>query len=97
MTQQRKYDKEFKLDAIKLYKESGKTCDEVAKNLGIPKSTLYTWALEYQDSGDQGFKGSGTPKPCNEELYRLRKELSDVKMERDILKKAVAIFSRPKG
>lgn len=82
MTQQRKYDKEFKLDAIKLYKESGKTCDEVAKSLGIPKSTLYTWALEYQDSGDH--------KPCHEEL-------SDVKMERDILKKAVAIFSPPKG
>ncbi len=41
VVRQRRYDKEFKLDAIKLYKESGKTCDEVAKNLGIPKSTLF--------------------------------------------------------
>lgn len=97
MKKQRKYDKEFKLNAVKLYTESGKTCDEVAKNLGIPKSTLYTWALEHQENGDLGFKGSGNIKPCNEELYRLRKELSDVKIERDILKKAVAIFSRPKG
>jgi transposase-like protein len=97
MKNQKKYDKEFKLNAIKLYKEGGKTCGEIAANLGIPKSTLYTWAMEYEDNGEAGFKGSGTPKACNEELYRLRKELADVKMERDILKKAVAIFSRPKG
>jgi transposase-like protein len=97
MKKQRTYDKEFKLNAVKLYKESGKTCGEVAQNLGIPKSTLYTWALEYEESGDLSFKGSGIPKACNEELFLLRKELADVKMERDILKKAVAIFSRPKG
>jgi len=97
MKKPRKYDKEFKLNAVKLYKESGKPCDEIAKNLGIPKSTLYTWAIEYETSGGEGFKGSGTPKPHNEELYCLRKELADVKMERDILKKAVAIFSQPKG
>lgn len=96
MKKQRRYDKEFKLKAVKLYKESGKTSDEIAKNLGIPKSTLYTRAIEYEGSGEDGFKGSGIPKPCNEELHRLRKELADVKMERDILKKAVAIFSRPK-
>ena len=97
MKKPREYDKEFKLNAVNLYKESGKPCDEIAKNLGIPKSTLYTWAIEHETSGVEGFKGSGTPKPHNEELYSLRKELADVKMERDILKKAVAIFSRPKG
>jgi len=92
-----KYDKEFKLNTIKLYRESGKTYGEIAKNLGIPKSTLYSWILEYQENGENSFPGSGVLKPCNEELYRLKKQLADVTMERDILKKAVAIFSKPKG
>ena len=77
MKKPRKYDKEFKLNAVNLYKESGKPCDEIAKNLGIPKSTLYTWAIDHATSGVEGFKGSGTPKPHNEELYSLRKELAE--------------------
>lgn len=97
MQKSRKYDKEFKINAVKLYRESGKQLDEIANNLGIPKSTLYTWVQEYKEHGEESFPGSGSIKPCNEELYRLRKELADVKQERDILKKAVAIFSRPKG
>lgn len=97
MKNQKRYDKGFKLNAVKLYKESGNSCDEVSKKLGIAKSTLYTWVMEYEEGGEESFKGSGTPKVGNEELYRLRKELADVKIERDILKKAVAIFSRPKG
>ena len=97
MGNQRKYDKEFKLNAVKLYQESGKRYEDIAQNLGIPKSTLYTWIQEYKENGEEGFKGSGTIKPCNEELYRLKKQLADVTMERDILKKAVAIFSKPKG
>lgn len=97
MGNQRKYDKEFKLNAVKLYQESGKRYEDIAQNLGIPKSTLYTWIQEYKENREEGFKGSGTIKPCNEELYRLKKQLADVTMERDILKKAVAIFSKPKG
>ncbi len=97
MKTNRKYDKEFKLNSVKLYRESGKGYEEIAQNLGIPKSTLYTWIQEYEANGEQGFQGSGIIKPCNEELYHLKKQLADVTMERDILKKAVAIFSKPKG
>lgn len=97
MNSNRKYDKEFKLNAIKLYRESGKRCCEIAQNLGIPKSTLYAWVIEYKKDGENSFPGSGILKPSNEELYRLKKQLADVTMERDILKKAVAIFSKPKG
>lgn len=93
----RKYDKEFKLNAIKLYQESKKDHKEIAENLGIPPSTLYTWIQEYKINGDKGFQGSGVIKSSNEELHQLKKQLADVTMERDILKKAVAIFSRPKG
>lgn len=92
----RKYDKEFKINAVKLCLEQGKTHEEVAKNLGLPKSTLYTWIQEYKINGNEGFKGSGNAKPSNEEVLTLKKQLADVTQERDILKKAVAIFSRPK-
>ena len=97
MEKQRKYDREFKLNAVKLYQESGKNLGEVAHNLGLPKSTLYTWVKQFEVEGESRFKGSGNIRSSNEELYRLRKELADIKQERDILKKAMAIFSRPKG
>jgi len=96
MENQRKYDKEFKVNAVKLYEEREKKLGEVADSLGIPKSTLYTWVSQYSKEGDKSFRGSGNIKSSNEELYQLRKELADIKQERDILKKAVAIFSRPK-
>jgi len=97
MATQRKYDKEFKINAVKLYQESGKEQEEIARNLGIPKSTLYTWVQQYKTHGENGFPGSGSLLPHDKELHQLRKELADVKQERDILKKAIAIFSRHKG
>jgi len=96
MKNPRKYDKEFKLNAIKLFLGGEKSHQEIAKNLGVPGSTLYGWIQEYKINGDKGFQGSGTIKSSNEELHQLKKQLAEVTMERDILKKAVAIFSRPK-
>lgn len=97
MEKQRKYDQEFKFNAVKLYEERGKKLGEVANSLGIPKSTLCTWVNQYSKEGSKSFRGSGIVRSSNEELYRLKKELADVKLERDILKKAVAIFSKPKA
>jgi len=51
----------------------------------------------FKENGENSFVGSGSSQPHNEEVFRLRKELADVKQERDILKKAVAIFSKAKG
>jgi len=92
----RKYDKEFRVSAVKHYQSSGKSVGEVAEALGIPSSTLNGWIKEYKEHGEESFPGSGNIKPCNEEYYRLKKELEDVKMERDILKKAITIFSKAK-
>ncbi len=97
MEKQRKYDQEFKFNAVKLYHERGKKLGQVADNLGIPKSTLCTWVKQNAIEGEKSFRGSGNVRSSNEELYQLRKELADVKQERDILKKAVAIFSKPKA
>ncbi len=96
MKKSKKYDREFKLNAVKIYHESGKSLNAIGMDLGIPMTTLATWAQQYEANGDDSFRGSGNPMACNEELFRLRKELANVQQERDILKKAVAIFSKAK-
>ncbi len=93
----RNYDREFKLNAVKLYRESQKPMRQISKDLHIPISTLSGWVKELESHGEESFPGSGKLKPCNEEVYLLKKQLADVTMERDILKKAIAIFSKPKG
>ena len=96
MRKQRKYDRKFRINAVKHYESSGKSITEIAEALGIPISTLKGWIKEYEEHGDKAFPGSGKIKPCNEEYYRLLKAYEDVKMERDILKEAIAIFSKAK-
>ena len=97
MRNQKKYDREFKLNVIKHYRESGKSMTAVSRDFEVPMGTLAGWIQEFQEQGEKSFPGSGKIKPCNEEIYRLRKELADMKQERDILKKAMAIFSRPRN
>lgn len=96
MNKKRKYDREFKISAVKLYRESVKSLLEIADSLGVPTPTLAHWVAQFKEHGEESFPGSGSIMPCNEELVRLRKELADVKQGRDILKKAVAIFSKAK-
>ncbi|CDZ80325.1 Transposase [Candidatus Rubidus massiliensis] len=96
MTNPRKYDREFKLNAVKLYCEGNKSLAVLASDLGIPMATLAAWVKQFKKNGVECFPGSGNLKPSDEELYLLRKELAEVKQERDILKKVVAIFSKPK-
>ena len=87
------YDKEFKLRAVKLYLRSGRRVRQLSSELGVAQSTLSEWVKEYKFSGKEGFPGKGHVRPCDEELVKLRKELAIVREERDILKKAVGIFS----
>lgn len=95
MIGKRKYDREFKLNAVKLYQGSNKLKAEVSRDLGIPESTFAKWVKEVEAEGEsKAFPGEGTIKASNEELYYLKRELSEVRQERDILKKALAIFSQ---
>ncbi|MFN6415656.1 MAG: transposase [Pseudomonadota bacterium] len=93
----RNYDKEFKLNAVKLYKESGRSMNSVADELGIPFTTFHQWVTAYKKEGDTGFPGKGNPKSSEAELNALRKELHHVRQERDILKKQWPFFQYPKG
>ncbi len=91
----RRYDREFKLSSIALHK-GGKRAAQVCRDLGIPESTFSEWVKIYDQEGENGFPGSGNINPSNEGILRLKKELDETKQERDILKKALAIFSRQK-
>jgi transposase len=92
---QRRYDKEFKTNALELLK-NGKTGATICRDLGIPKSTFWGWLEQSEREGIESFTGSGNIKPVNQDAFQLKKELEEVKMERDILKKALAIFSKQK-
>jgi transposase len=73
----RTYTKEFKLEALKLLKESGKSAGQIERDLGITPGLLVKWKA-----------------PAKREIRRLKRELSEVEEEREILKKALNIFSR---
>lgn len=91
---QRTFTKEFKVEAVRLVKTSGKSTSQVARDLGIGESTLHHWCQHWAEQGEQAFPGSGHQTPPEEELRRLKRELEVTRQERDILKKALAIFSR---
>ena len=92
----RKYDSDFKRNAVQLTEEAGRTVADVAENLGIGKDLLYRWRREHSTRQGLAFPGNGRESlPLQEQKIReLEKKLKDTEMERDILKKAMAIFSR---
>ena len=93
----RKFDQDFKRNAVLLCAEPGRSVVEVAENLGIGKDLLYRWRREYHmTNGQYVFPGNGIEalNPDQKRIRELTKKLRDTEMERDILKKAMAIFSR---
>jgi transposase len=94
--QRRKYDLDFKRNAVQLADEPGRTVTEVAENLGIGKDILYRWRKEQRTNGKLAFPGKGREALTDQQkrIRELEKQLRDAKMERDILKKAMAIFTR---
>ena len=87
----KRFDRDFKMSAVKMVTEGGHKASEVARGLGIHPNQLYNWKRKYSDNGDKAFPGKGHLT----ELSALRRQLREVEMERDILKKAVGIFSKP--
>lgn len=88
------YTAEFKQDTVKLVLDGGRTAVDVAKGLGINENLIYKWIRQYREDSLNSFPGKGRLKPDDEEIRKLRRELMDVKEERDILKKAINIFSK---
>jgi transposase len=90
----RTYTREFKLEAVRLLETSGKNGHQIEKELGIGSGQIYRWRAALKAEGEQAFPGQGVPR--DEELARLRKENAELLEEREILKKALAIFSKAK-
>jgi transposase len=90
----RKYDKQFKEEAVRLVTEGGRKVTEVARSLGIHENLLRTWKRKHREDPTGSFPGKGHVKPQDEELRRLQKENASLKEDREILKKALAIFSK---
>lgn len=88
------YDKEFKINAVRLITEGGKRLSEVARDLGINENSLTRWKQQFAADSTNAFPGKGKLKPEDEELRQVKKQLRDAVEERDILKKALAYFSR---
>ena len=89
----RKYDREFKVEAVRLAQEEGATATELEQRMGIGKGMISRWKRQLNAQGQAAFPGKGRLPEQEEELRQVRRELARVTRERDILKKAVAIFS----
>ena len=93
--ERRKYDADFKKESLDYFLKSGKSATTVANELGIRQDVLSRWKRESEKLNEKAFPGNGNP--IESELFRLKKELADTTEERDILKKALAIFSKVKS
>lgn len=95
MQQRRKYDREFKAQAVQLCEQEDVPITQVARELGIDVKLLYRWRAEAQRNGQAAFAGQGHAKGGGDEIRRLQRELARVEMERDILKKALGVLAQP--
>ena len=98
--QYRKYAKEFKLEALELLKRGDKSASEIERNLGITPGMLVKWRDRYQviGQGEQELRlGPSDLEGARAEIRRLQHELAAAEEEREILKKALNIFSRKNG
>jgi transposase len=91
---QRTFTREFKVEAVQLVQSSKKSQTQIARDLGIADSTLHHWCKQFSEQGEQAFPGSGHQTPQEEEMRQLKRENDLLRQERDILKKAIGIFSR---
>ena len=91
MSKRRKHSKEFKQDAVRLVTEQGYAIAEAARNLGLNANMLARWKKETEESED-AFRGNGKLTQEQLELRQLRSENRQLRLEREILKKATAFF-----
>ena len=92
MTKQKRYTKEFRLEAARLVVEQGYTLAEAANRLGVSGWSIGNWIRKFRQTGE--LASADTPQPVAEDLKQLRRENKRLKLENEILKKAAAYFAR---
>ena len=90
----RRFDRAFKLEAVKLVRERGVSAAQAARDLDVHENLLRKWVKEFAADPQHAFPGQGVMKPEQQEIERLRREVIRLKAERDILKKATAFFAK---
>lgn len=94
----RVFDQAFKQNAVRMVLDEGMSQEEVGRKLDLGRTGIARWVKAYRASPGKAFPGKGRRSESAEaELARIRRELKEVQDERDILKKALLIFTRPKG
>ena len=91
-TRSKRYTQEFKLQAAKLIVEGGTTYHQAARQLGVSDWALRCWVKAFRESGHLPAKGQVVP--LAEELKAARRELAQLRLENEILKKAAAYFAK---
>jgi len=92
MSKRKRYSPEYKQELVELVRRSRSSCRQIALEVGVNPNMLTRWAREADAGGGKAFPGDGTPR--DEEMVRLRHELSKVTRERDFLKDAAAYFAK---
>lgn len=89
----RQFDRAYKVEAVRLITEGGRGVVAVSRDLGVSATLLHRWKKEFSGQGTDAFVGTGNLTPEQAELRVLRRENADLREERDILKKAISVFS----
>ncbi|WP_281355819.1 transposase [Ancylobacter pratisalsi] len=92
--QRRKFGREFKVEAVRLIRDRGVSVAQSARDLDVHENVVRKWVRKFGADPAQAFPGRGQVKPEQLEIDRLRREVTKLKAERDILKKAAAYFAR---
>ena len=92
--ERKRHGREFKLEAVKLVREHGVSVAQAARDLDIHANLLRNWVKAFSADPQYAFPGQGQMKPEQLEIERLRREVTRLKAERDILKKAAAYFAK---
>jgi transposase len=93
MSTRKRFDKDFKLQAIKMVEDDGLSKSEVARRLGVDPTSISNWIKEFKVDGSDAFPGNGKRRPLEEELRKLRQENRELRMETEFLKKSAAYFA----
>jgi transposase len=92
--ERRQFSAEYKREALRMVEQQQLSVAEAARRLGIKANLLYRWKSQLATEGEQAFPGPGQQTAQEAELARLRRENEQLRMERDILKKATVFFAK---
>jgi transposase len=94
VSKRKSYNREFKVETVKLVTDGTANVSDIARDMGIHPNTLYNWIQQFSAKPEEAFPGKGHVASDAELIRQLKRENERLKMEREILKKAMAIFSK---